>query len=184
MSTNPTPSLKIKVSNRGHELRTQRFSEDVIYIGRDPDSTIFLDNPGVSRRHAKIQRTSEGYHIFDLQSGNGTFVNEKKIAHVRLHSGDVVRISKFALELELVSHTPATPPEPPEPAEHEIDGGETVFLLPDEQQKVFEQAKQAERVSEQIRSEPAPEKESRSGRILLIFAAGTAFGLLLAWLLS
>jgi pSer/pThr/pTyr-binding forkhead associated (FHA) protein len=184
MSTNPSPSLEIKVSNRGHELKTQRLSEDVIYIGRDPDSTIFLDNPGVSRRHAKIQRTSEGYHIYDLQSGNGTFVNEKKVAHVKLHNGDVIRISKFALELALLSQPVESSPAHEEPLEHEYDGGETVFLLPGEQQKVFDQAKQAERVSEQIRVQDAPDDGSRSSRIVLIFAGGAIFGLILAWLFS
>jgi pSer/pThr/pTyr-binding forkhead associated (FHA) protein len=51
MSTNSPTYLQIKVSNRGLELDTQRFSDRTIYIGRDPDLSVVLDNPGVSRRH-------------------------------------------------------------------------------------------------------------------------------------
>jgi len=192
MSTNTSASLEIKVSNRGVELNTQRFSDDVIYIGRDPESGIFLDNPGVSRRHAKILRTDEGFQIFDLQSGNGTFVNDKKVSQAWLSSGDVVRISKFTLELELsdsvfepelFAETPEEQDSATAPPEFEVGGGETIFLLPGEQVKVLEQAKQAERVSEQIKTGPPPKEEPKRTSALLIFLGGTAFGMLCSWLI-
>ena len=192
MSTNTSASLEIKVSNRGVELNTQHFSDDVIYIGRDPESGIFLDNPGVSRRHAKILRTDEGFQVFDLQSGNGTFVNDKKVSQAWLSSGDVIRISKFTLELELsdlafepelFTETLEEQDNETDPPEFEAGGGETIFLLPGEQVKVLEQAKQAERESEQIKTGPQPTEEPKRTSALLIFLGGTAFGMLCSWLL-
>ncbi len=49
-------------------------------VGRDPDIEIFLNSPGVSRRHAIIAPAREGWSIEDLASANGTFVNGRRIA--------------------------------------------------------------------------------------------------------
>jgi pSer/pThr/pTyr-binding forkhead associated (FHA) protein len=193
MSTNTSTSLQIKVSNRGVELSTHHFSDDVIYIGRDPESDVFLDNQGVSRRHAKIQRTDAGFQIIDLQSGNGTFVNEKKVVQALLNSGDVIRISKFTIELdfsdyifepELFTHKPEAGEKTQAPVEIEVDSGETIFLRPGEQVKVLEQAKQAERDSELIKTGAQPPQERKRSTLLLLFLAGTAFGILLLSLFS
>src|SRR5262245_6276668 len=43
-------------------------------LGRDPDVEIFLNHPGVSRRHALIRISGDGVTIEDLGSKNGTFV--------------------------------------------------------------------------------------------------------------
>ena len=50
--------------------------EDVVSIGRDPDSTIVLDSDSVSRRHARIERFRDARFIVDLNSTNGTYVND------------------------------------------------------------------------------------------------------------
>jgi pSer/pThr/pTyr-binding forkhead associated (FHA) protein len=55
---------------------------------------------GVSRRHATIQRTADGYMIEDLGSANGTFINEKRIpAHqpYTLRNGDLIRLGQLIL---------------------------------------------------------------------------------------
>src|SRR6185295_7561825 len=48
-------------------------------IGRSADCEVPLDVPAVSRRHAKILRESGRYFIEDLQSRNGTFLNDTRI---------------------------------------------------------------------------------------------------------
>src|SRR5687768_8239518 len=45
---------------------------DVVSAGRHPDSTIFLDDVTVSRRHAEVVRSGTGYALRDVGSLNGT----------------------------------------------------------------------------------------------------------------
>jgi len=68
-----------------------------ISIGREPSSTIVIDDSLVSRHHAMVQKIKEAYFIKDLDSTNGTFVNNKQISsdnYVKLKKGDVVRIGR------------------------------------------------------------------------------------------
>ena len=83
----------------------------ILRIGRDPDSDIYIDNTVVSGAHAVIEvkddPESEGapeYYIKDLQSTNGTFVNDQKIKQHRLQHNDMIRVGwnnfKFVDEAE------------------------------------------------------------------------------------
>jgi len=58
---------------------------------------------GVSRHHARFLRRDEGWYLEDLQSTNGTYVNEVRLLPhrpVRLHSGDLVRFAQLTLVFE------------------------------------------------------------------------------------
>ena len=48
-------------------------------IGRDPVSDIILNDPEVSRQHARFTQTDAGYQVQDLGSTNGTFVNGQRL---------------------------------------------------------------------------------------------------------
>ena len=62
-------------------------------IGRDPTSAVQLDAAGISRRHARIVVTPSDATIEDLDSKNGTWVNEKPISGaVALHDGDRISV--------------------------------------------------------------------------------------------
>lgn len=71
--------------------------EDLVVVGRHPDSDIFLDDVTVSRRHAEFHRDSSGFDVVDVGSLNGTYVNRDRIDQVRLKDGDEVQIGKFRL---------------------------------------------------------------------------------------
>ena len=70
---------------------------DVTTAGRHPDSDIFLDDITVSRRHAEFVRDGEGYHVRDVGSLNGTYVNRERTDDAALAQGDEVQIGKFKL---------------------------------------------------------------------------------------
>ena len=69
----------------------------VTTVGRHPESDIFLDDITVSRRHAEIRRTAEGYRVVDVGSLNGTYLNRERIDEHQLDDGDLLQIGKFKL---------------------------------------------------------------------------------------
>jgi len=70
---------------------------DMTRLGRHPDSEISLDDITVSRRHADIERTIDGYVVTDAGSLNGTYVNQERIDKLLLRHGDELQIGKFRL---------------------------------------------------------------------------------------
>lgn len=66
-------------------------------IGRRPDSAIFLDDVTVSRDHALIVRRGGDWHLDDLGSLNGTYVNRHRIETHRLDDGDELQVGKYKL---------------------------------------------------------------------------------------
>ncbi|MBB2893594.1 FhaA domain-containing protein [Flexivirga oryzae] len=75
----------------------------ITVIGRDDDTDIVLDDPGVSRRHSEIRITYDGPHqvitIRDLGSTNGTYVNGDPIDSIHLADGDRLTIGRTHLLL-------------------------------------------------------------------------------------
>lgn len=71
-----------------------------VVIGRSPDVALVINDPSVSRHHAKCVQNSEGeYGIEDLGSSNGTFINDAKIAsRTNMKDGDIVRTGTILLK--------------------------------------------------------------------------------------
>jgi diguanylate cyclase (GGDEF)-like protein len=61
-------------------------------LGRGHDCDIRINDHSVSRRHARIQPGADGYYAVDLQSTNGTFVNDAPAALCKLKDGDYLRV--------------------------------------------------------------------------------------------
>ena len=70
---------------------------EVTSAGRHPNSDIFLDDITVSRRHADFIQSQDKYHVRDVGSLNGTYVNRSRIDDVVLHNGDEVQIGKYRM---------------------------------------------------------------------------------------
>ena len=68
---------------------------DVVFIGRSPESDVFLDDVTVSRKHAQIDRTNSEFSISDSHSLNGTYVNSISVTNQVLRMGDEIQIGKF-----------------------------------------------------------------------------------------
>lgn len=52
---------------------------DEVIIGRDPSCGVCLDDPQVSRRHARLRLTAFGVFVSDLQSKNGTWLDGRRV---------------------------------------------------------------------------------------------------------
>jgi serine phosphatase RsbU (regulator of sigma subunit) len=84
-----------------HEL-----SGDEATLGRHPDCTIQLNSNMVSRKHARVFRDGDAWLVEDLGSGNGTFVNGKKIdAPTALVHQDRIKLGPLLLRFEATSTT-------------------------------------------------------------------------------
>ncbi len=67
-------------------------------IGRSSQAFISFDEKSVSHKHLRLHLTPDGCTIEDLQSTNGTFLNDTRLSEpALLHAGDVIRVGKNAL---------------------------------------------------------------------------------------
>ena len=66
-------------------------------IGRLPDNTVIIDNPAVSGHHARVFCDGNSFVVEDLNSTNGTFVNDIRIVRHHLRDGDAVLVGKHKL---------------------------------------------------------------------------------------
>ncbi len=73
----------------------------VIGIGREKGNDITVEDHEASRRHAEIRKYNDTYSLADLNSSNGTFLNNCRIAEAELKSGDRIQIGRT---LFLYSH--------------------------------------------------------------------------------
>jgi FHA domain-containing protein len=87
----PTP-LTLEVY-RGDELvRTERFTREIIKIGRLSSAHLCLEDERISRIHSVIEVGQEGVSIIDMGSAEGTFVNGKRVSKGPLKRGDEIKL--------------------------------------------------------------------------------------------
>jgi pSer/pThr/pTyr-binding forkhead associated (FHA) protein len=70
---------------------------DTLKIGRQNTNDIVIDNLAVSSLHSKVESSGDEFLLIDLQSENGSFVNDKRINAHWLKDGDVITIGKHTL---------------------------------------------------------------------------------------
>ena len=75
--------------------------QSTVTIGRHPENDIIIDNQLVSAHHAKIIQTQNGLQLIDLNSTNGTYVNNDKVAEYQLAHQDWIAIGKHILIVDL-----------------------------------------------------------------------------------
>jgi hypothetical protein len=68
-------------------------------LGRGPENDIVVSDSAVSGQHCRIQPEGGRFVLHDLQSTNGTFVNERRIGRQLLSEGDVIRLGDTWIEL-------------------------------------------------------------------------------------
>jgi len=106
----PYPDVRIKTGNgqdclviiytvNSRELG-KRFSlaSGSVKLGRGPENTIILDNDAVSRRHALVEARKGKYFLVDMDSTNGTYVNDEIVHDHALRRGDQIKIGDTILK--------------------------------------------------------------------------------------
>jgi hypothetical protein len=86
---------------KGEDFRVR---EGPNIIGSAPDADIVLDDMGISGKHASLRYKDHKFTITDLDSTNGTFLNDRSdpIAREELRDNDVVRVGEVTLKLKIL----------------------------------------------------------------------------------
>ncbi len=80
-----------------------RVTEFPFTLGRGDNCDYKIPSTRVSREHAEILRTSQGYTVRDLESTNGTLVNGQRADKARLEDGDLILIADFELTFRIAN---------------------------------------------------------------------------------
>jgi pSer/pThr/pTyr-binding forkhead associated (FHA) protein len=70
-------------------------------IGRSTGAEFILDAPLVSRLHCQLTANDDALQVKDLDSTNGTFVNDKRITTAQLRAGDRLKVGRVELRVSL-----------------------------------------------------------------------------------
>jgi pSer/pThr/pTyr-binding forkhead associated (FHA) protein len=90
-------AAKLIVTKNNQEVTQIHLERTVVTIGRKHVNDLHLDDLGVSGTHAKILTVGNDSFIEDLNSTNGTFVNDAQIQKTALRDQDTIKIGDFEL---------------------------------------------------------------------------------------
>jgi diguanylate cyclase (GGDEF)-like protein len=86
-------AMLVHIYPPGSDLGTRYLlNGTALVLGRGNDCDIQIHDLSVSRHHARIQLGPDGYYEFDLQSTNGTYVNDVALPNGKLNDGDYLRV--------------------------------------------------------------------------------------------
>lgn len=71
-----------------------------VMLGRSSDNTIPVNDPDISRNHARIMRRDSADWLIDTASANGTWVNGGQVKEVRLTRGDTILLGSTVFRYE------------------------------------------------------------------------------------
>ncbi len=99
---------------------------DAVTIGRLANNTLVLDQEGVSRQHAVVERVEGVWHVRDLGSRNGTRVNGARVECRRLEHGDVIQVGRNEIRFA----SPEAAVARPGPAQRDSDDEDPLAPIP------------------------------------------------------
>lgn len=82
-------------------IKEYTFDKTPVSMGRRDDNDIVIDNMAVSGHHAVIESEEPNYYVLaDLESLNGTFLNQKKVDREKIFDGDSFIVGKHLIEFQ------------------------------------------------------------------------------------
>jgi len=89
---------KLTLSFKGTVLKVFPILRGQMLIGHDPACHLYIDSLALASRHAHVDTQDQTSILVDLESEQGTFVNQKRIDKHLLENGDIIRIGKHTLQ--------------------------------------------------------------------------------------
>ena len=95
-----TATLHLTVSDTAGR-RSVTVSASPFSIGRSSENELQLTDAQVSRRHAELVESADGWRVRDCGSRFGTFVNDARVEETAVTIGDRIRLGQTELRLEM-----------------------------------------------------------------------------------
>lgn len=87
----------LEITRKGRAFGTVEIGGTEALVGRGVKAQVQLEDERISRRHARLFVTHEGWHVEDLHTANGTWVNGVREFHQRLVDGDRLQLGDYQL---------------------------------------------------------------------------------------
>lgn len=84
----------IKFLEDGEE-RNIPIDKDSLIIGRSNACDLSISSDTISRQHARLENRNNTYHIVDLGSRNGVYLNDNKVKESEIKNGDIIKLGAF-----------------------------------------------------------------------------------------
>lgn len=96
--TRTAPFWLVGVEGKARRVRLPITSP--LLVGRGASNHVVLDDPRISRQHARLAPERDGTFLYDLNSANGTVVNGVVVTKHRLELNDVIRFGRYVFRIE------------------------------------------------------------------------------------
>jgi len=101
VTTRKIPPISLSIASEPEESR-KTFTSSEVVIGRDATSDFPLADETVSARHARLSYRYLQWWVEDIQSTNGTFLNDEKVeTPTIIINGDEIRIGQIPVLVEI-----------------------------------------------------------------------------------
>ena len=93
-------ALDLLDAESSHVLQSWVLGEsETFQLGRSPESDVVITSPYVSRTHACVRQSAEGWELLTISSG-GIFVEGQRVANLLLHDGAIFRLAQRGPRLQ------------------------------------------------------------------------------------
>lgn len=96
------PSGSYWLVGQGNDRRVRLSAEGPLLVGRSAHNHLVLNDYRISRQHARVAFEADGFVVYDLNSANGTFVNNVGIRRQKIKPNDEVRFGPHNFKVEVV----------------------------------------------------------------------------------
>lgn len=147
-------------------LKEYALGSNPVTIGRSPQSSLAIDNPAMSFHHARIIFDDGHYHLEDLNSTNGTFVNGKRITKVPLRGGDQIEVGNHTIQFLVPppgGEAGAAPDAPAAPVGPEVESIESTMMLDTRRRRELQ-----EKAAGKAPGAAAPEAKKLVGKLTVL----------------
>jgi pSer/pThr/pTyr-binding forkhead associated (FHA) protein len=109
MSTEGRKPVYWLVGVEGKARRVRLPINTPLLVGRGASNHVVLDDPRISRQHARFAPQHDGAYLYDLNSANGTIVNGVGVTKHKLAPDDVIRFGRYSFRMEVIDEPVAEP---------------------------------------------------------------------------
>lgn len=155
--------MKLKILGGSLEGKTLSFEGPLVTIGRDDSNILSLSDPGVSGRHAFIERIDSKWMIFDTGSTNGVNIDGKKIAEKAILEDSCklkIGVVEITVDLEVAGHSAKTDTAKPQNKEDKTPSSKSSKKTNDKETKVNIKLDADKKDKKPVLSKKEPKKNS------------------------